>query len=267
MNPLIHTLALVKPLSEEAQAALAEATRFLHLGWADAFPAGEKSLGNSRNFLILMSPISLAEKAMDINTNSWNRFRYTLYSPAYDLVGQVFSRSRQRSVRLLDIHRGDRVLLIGAGTGLDLPYLPTDVSITATDLTPSMVKRLAKRGRDLGLHVKAQVMDGQKLELPDQSYDKIILHLILAVIPDPVACLREAERVLAPGGRIVVFDKFVPAGQKPGVLRRLTNNLTTFLFSDITRSIEDIASRTSLRIIRDEKADFGGSFRIILLGR
>jgi phosphatidylethanolamine/phosphatidyl-N-methylethanolamine N-methyltransferase len=204
---------------------------------------------------------------MEINTNSWNRIRYTLYSPAYDLVGQVFSDSRQRSVRLLDIHRGDRVLLIGAGTGLDLPYLPKDISVTATDLTPAMVKRLAKRGQDLGLNLKALVMDGQKLDLPTDSYDRIMLHLILAVIPDPVACLREAERVLAYGGRIVVFDKFLPPGQKPGMLRRLTNNVTNFFFSDINRSIEEIVSRTNLRILRDEKADFGGAFRILVLGR
>lgn len=204
---------------------------------------------------------------MEINTNSWNRLRYTLYSPAYDLIGQVFSQSRQRSIHLLNIHKADRVLLVGAGTGLDLPYLPKDVSIMATDLTPAMVSRLAKRGQELGLNLKARVMDGQKLDLPDDSYDRIILHLILAVIPDPVACLREAERVLAYGGRIVVFDKFMPPGQEPGVLRRLTNNVTNLLFSDITRSIEEIVSRTNLRILRDEKADFGGSFRILVLGR
>lgn len=202
---------------------------------------------------------------MNLNTNYWNKIRYTLYSPVYNLIGRVFLSSRQKAINLLAVRAGDKVLLVGAGTGLDLDFLPPTVLITATDITPAMVSRLARRGARLQLQVKAQVMDGQQLTLPDHAFDKIVLHLILAVIPDPVKCLQEAERVLKPGGQVVVFDKFLPPGKAPSKLRRWANVFTNFFFSDITRSFENLVALTNLKVILDEPANFNGNFRIILL--
>ena len=57
---------------------------------------------------------------MNLNTNLWNRLRYTLYTPIYDLlVGRIFTSSRRKSIELLHIQPGEKVLLVGAGTGLD----------------------------------------------------------------------------------------------------------------------------------------------------
>ncbi len=200
---------------------------------------------------------------MRINTNFWNKIRYTLYAPGYDLVADYFKESRKKSIESLQVKAGDKVLIIGAGTGLDLEFLPFDCEITATDITPSMIDRLNKRGKKLNRHVHAHVMDGQALKFEDHSFDKIILHLILAVIPDPVACIKEAERVLKHGGQIAVFDKFVPRGRQVSSFRKIANVLTNFLFSDITRDIESIVSNTGLTIISDEEADFNGNFRLI----
>lgn len=103
---------------------------------------------------------------------------------------------------------GESVLLVGAGTGLDLKYIPQNVAVTATDITPAMLGVLQLRARHRKL-LQVQQMDGQKLLYPNASFDAVVLHLILAVIPDPIACLREVERILKPNGRVVVFDKFL----------------------------------------------------------
>jgi len=202
---------------------------------------------------------------MKINTNRWNKFRYTLYTPGYDLVARVVEKSRKRSIESMQIQPGDKVLIVGAGTGLDLEFLPNNCEITATDLTPSMVERIKRRNLTTRLQVEAMVMDGQQLAFPDESFDKVILHLILAVIPDPVACIREASRVLKKGGSAVVFDKFVPKGRNVSLLRRFFNLFTNLIASDITRNTDDILDNCGLTVVSDEPADWNGNFRLIKL--
>jgi len=200
---------------------------------------------------------------MKVNTNRLNRIRYTLYTPGYDLVARLLNKSRKSSIESLNVKPNDKVLIIGAGTGLDLEFLPNDCEITATDITPSMVERMKRRNKKLNLHLQAMVMDGQALDFSDGSFDKVILHLILSVIPNPTACIKEAERVLKTGGTAVVYDKFVRKGAKASLFRRFANLFTNFLFSDITRDFESIASSSGLKVISDVDADLNGNFRII----
>lgn len=201
---------------------------------------------------------------MKINTNTWNRIRYTLYAPGYDLAGKIFDSSRKKAISKLGIKEGDKVLIVGAGTGLDLEFMPSGCHITATDITPSMVEYTRKRNEKLNLNLTAMVMDGQKLQFPDNTFDKVILHLILAVIPEPHACIREAERVLKAGGNISVFDKFVPQGKQVSWVRKLLNPVATFFFTDVTRSFETIVSHTGLTI-KTDTTEFKGLFRSIIL--
>lgn len=202
---------------------------------------------------------------MKINTNTWNRIRYTIYTPIYDFIVKYFGASRKRSIDELAIKPGEKVLIIGAGTGLDLEFMPKDCDITATDITPSMIARIKKRSVKQHRSVKAEVMDGQALTYADNSFDKVILHLIVAVIPDPVACLKEAERVLKTGGQITIYDKFVRRNARVSFGRRLANVFFSFVFTDITRSFESIVDKTNLTINSDNDADFNGNFRIIRL--
>ncbi|HYH81112.1 MAG TPA: class I SAM-dependent methyltransferase, partial [Longimicrobium sp.] len=110
-----------------------------------------------------------------------------------------------------------------------------------------------------------RVMDAQALEFADGSFDAVVLHLILAVVPDPVAAIREAERVLAPGGRAVVFDKWVPEGSRPSPLRRAANLVANLAATDITRSLGELVSATRMRVEHREPAGVGGFFSIALL--
>ena len=202
---------------------------------------------------------------MRINTNHWNKIRYTVFSPVYDLVAMWFSKYRKISIEQLDVQLGEKVLIVGAGTGLDLKFISKDADITATDITPAMLNKLVEQGMQLGLKVDARVMDGQQLQFPDAAFDKIILHLILAVIPDPVACIKEAERVLKPGGKIAVFDKFLPENERAGAAREILNIITGFFATEINRRFEDIISHTRLQVVKKAQADFNRNFRIFLL--
>ena len=76
-------------------------------------------------------------------TNRWNRFVYRLWSPIYDgLFDRFFAApGRQRAMVLIDLQPGERVLLVGVGTGADLPLLPAGVKATDLDLSPEMLAR------------------------------------------------------------------------------------------------------------------------------
>lgn len=201
---------------------------------------------------------------MRINTNRWNRIRYRLIAPLYDRIVR-FGATRKRSIALLGLESGERVLISGAGTGADLPYIPDGVEVVAVDLTPAMVERTRARAERLGRPVLAEVMDAQALDLPAESFDAVILHLIVAVAPDGRKVVAEAARVLRPGGRAVIFDKFAPEGRRPSLIRRIANLFANVVATDITRQLEPLVQGTGLEIVHRESAVRGGLFEIALL--
>lgn len=202
---------------------------------------------------------------MNVNTNRWNKIRYTIFTPIYDLVATYFNQSRQESISSLSIFSGAKVLIVGAGTGLDLIYLPKDCEIMATDITPAMVNRMINRNKKLKKNATFYVMDGHQLTFENESFDFVILHLILAVIPDPKKCLQEVERVLKTNGTVAVFDKFVKKEATVSIGRKVVNLFTNLFFSDVTRKIETIVASTNLTILANLDADFNGNFRRIIL--
>lgn len=198
-----------------------------------------------------------------LNTNRWNRLRYTLWAPVYDRLVGSFEQARADSLRRLELQPAERMLVVGAGTGADLPHLPGGCSALVTDLTPAM---LAVARPKLRPGMRIALMDGQRLAVKDAAFDAVVLHLILAVVPDPVRCLQESARAVRPGGRIVVFDKFVRGGRVPLAVR-LLNPLARVLFTEMTRDFEAIlaASAAPLVVQDDQSAFFGGLYRSLLL--
>lgn len=159
------------------------------------------------------------------------------------------------------------MLIVGAGTGLDLEFVQRGVAITAIDVTPAMLRRLTHRAARTGRQVTAHVMDARNLTFSDTSFDAVIMHLILAVMPQPELRLKEAARVLESGGRIAIFDKFLGDQEEPSNARRLVNVVTGTLFSEINRRLEPLVHGTGLVVDRNEPARFGGLFRSITLSK
>jgi ubiquinone/menaquinone biosynthesis C-methylase UbiE len=200
----------------------------------------------------------------------WHRLRYDIWSGGYDwFVGiEAVAAARRRSLDLLALQPGEDVLIDGCGTGLDLPFVPAGVHVTAFDLSPRMVDRARRRAAELGLEARIEVGDAMRLPYPDASFDAVLLHLILAIVADPRASLREVARVLRPGGRVAVFDKFVPGDEcHPGLVRRVLNVPSRLLFTDLTRCLEPLVAATPFEIEHQEPSLFGGQFRIAQLRR
>jgi len=196
-------------------------------------------------------------------TNIGLRRAYTVWAFFYDSAVRFLRWSRRRSLALLDFRTGDTVLLVGCGTGADFEFLPRDVEVTAVDLTPAMLRRAASKLE--GRHIRLLEMDAMDLRLPDNAFDKTVLHLILGVVPDPVRALREAERVTKPNGLLVALDKFWNRPARPPLLLRMANALLGGYVTAVDRNFHAILKRTSLKLLREIPLAFGGLYLIYLL--
>lgn len=190
------------------------------------------------------------------------QYSYTLLAPLYDVVvGSPSRAARRRSIAALGDLTGRQILLDGVGTGLDLPLLPAGAEAVGIDLTAAMLRRAAARARGVKLHQG----DAAALPYADGAFDAVIMHLILAVVPKPDRALAEAARVLKPGGRIAVLDKFLRPGQWAPV-RRLVSPLAGRLATHTDVVFEELlAASPGLAVISDDPALAGGWFRRILL--
>lgn len=195
-------------------------------------------------------------------TRWWNRTRYQLYAPIYDGVARPLEEGRKRAIENVSPTSDDRILLLGCGPGSDLEYLPSGASITAVDAAPAMVRRTEERAEALGMDVDARVGDAQALPFDDDAFDLVVLHLILSVVPTPQAVAAETGRVLAQNGRVSVYDKFIPEGSEPSLLRRALNPVARFLFSDLTRRLAPILSVGGLEAEEPRESALGGLYTI-----
>lgn len=196
---------------------------------------------------------------------------YRLAAPFYDLaMARVLGKARRQSIASLDLQPGDRLLVPGIGTGLDLPFLQSDLEIVGGDFVPAMLAKAESRRNNLGLaRVRLATLDAMALPVRNASFDAALLHLILAVAPDGRRVLSETCRAVAPGGRIAVLDKFRPADARPLPLPLWRRAAQGFLapFTDFNRRFEDMAEGLPLRILSDEGVLLGRTFRRILLLR
>ncbi len=197
--------------------------------------------------------------------NRRNLAIYRRWAPVYDWVMRpLYGGARRRAIALLALQPGEEVLIPGVGTGLDLPLLPPGVRITAIDLSPAMLAQArAKAG---GRPVSFAVMDAQVLPFPDTSFDAAILNLILSVVPDGAAVLRETWRVLRPGGRVIILDKFLPEQSRLSPLRRALGRVLRAIGTDPNRRLSELLGSPADLVIERNQADLlRGQYRLVLL--
>lgn len=100
-----------------------------------------------------------------------------------------------------------RVVEIGFGGGMNVRWYPPEVS-SVTAIEPSDVgwEISARRRARTSLPIERAGLDGQRLDLPDDSYDSALVTFSLCTVPDPLLALREARRVVRDGGRLHAFE-------------------------------------------------------------
>jgi len=199
-------------------------------------------------------------------TNSWNRFIYRLWAPVYDAsVNRFFLPGRRRALELLAVQPGERLLLVGVGTGADLPLLLSNIQVLGIDLSPAMLAKATRKQMNSRSTVQLVIADAQAPLVAEGTFDAAALNLILSVVPDGPAVVRLTLKSLKPGGRMVVFDKFQADAAPISPARRFLNTFSTVLGTDITRRFGPMLQGCPCSVILEESSLMGGIYRIYLL--
>lgn len=106
------------------------------------------------------------------------------------------------------LSRGQKVLEIGVGMGADyLEWLKAGAQVTGVDLSAASIERARHRAELAGYRTDLRVADAEHLPFEDNSFDVVYSYGVMHHSPDTAQCLREAFRVLKPGGqaRIMVY--------------------------------------------------------------
>src|SRR2546422_11413884 len=96
---------------------------------------------------------------------------YTSYARVYDhIFGKIFHDGREHAVRLLNLSMGERVLEVGVGTGLALPFYPRTCEAVGIDLSAGMLATSRHRRWELGLtDFSLQRSDASPMEFRDDT--------------------------------------------------------------------------------------------------
>jgi phosphatidylethanolamine/phosphatidyl-N-methylethanolamine N-methyltransferase len=193
---------------------------------------------------------------------------YERWAGFYDYVYTWLFSSAQRLTAARAAEAGKRILEIGVGTGLVLPYYPQHCSIIGVDLSFPMIKRAQKKIGARGMPDVAglSVMDAAHLALPSESFDAVTFPFVLTLIPKPEAALDEALRVIRPKGRIIITSRF---GAEGGLQARIEEKIEPAIAQvgwssafKISRILEWAKAKGGIHFIENCKTS---CFRVIVL--
>jgi len=124
----------------------------------------------------------------------------------------LFERMLQDYLDAMQIDTAETVLDIGCGTGVAARAIAHrrgfSGRVLGVDLSPALAQaatRLAA-GEGLDNRVEFRSGDSRRLALSDSAFDAVVAHTLLSHVDDPLVVLRQAARVVRPGGMIGIFD-------------------------------------------------------------
>ncbi len=156
--------------------------------------------------------------------------RYDRMAWLYDVYNAPMELgTRRKRRRLLQGARG-AVLEIGVGTGRNLEHYPAGVEITGVDVSPRMLRRAQRRTQPLGLSTTLLEGDAHALPFGDNDFDTTVGTCVLCSVADPVAVVREMDRVTHPDGQILLLEHVRPQARLLGWVADLATALTRRIF-------------------------------------
>lgn len=121
------------------------------------------------------------------------------------------------------------VLEIGAGAGANLSFYPGNISLTLLDKNPYMVKKLLKKTKLLAVDAEVILDSAEILPFPDNSFDSVVVTLVLCMVDNVNSVLDEIYRVLKPGGKFYFYEHIHSSNQRRSRVENYINPIWRIL--------------------------------------
>ena len=138
------------------------------------------------------TPPDLNTKMTERARTVWSLGDFARAGAEQVIVGELLARA-------IDIHPGERVLDVAAGSG---NAARRGASVTATDFVPQLLETAARRAGTEGLELETREADAQSLPFADGTFDVVLSTFGVIFAPDQSRAAAELLRVCRPGGRI-----------------------------------------------------------------
>jgi phosphatidylethanolamine/phosphatidyl-N-methylethanolamine N-methyltransferase len=191
----------------------------------------------------------------------------------YAALARVYDRGfdwalgpgRRQAVSALRVLSGERVLEVGVGTGLSLPYYPPDCRVTGIDISDEMLDQARERAAELGRDVDLRLMDARSLAFADATFDHVMAPYVISVVPEPDKVMAEIRRVCAPHGTVTVVNHFGSTSAPMRQIEKLLSPLSQWIGFRLDLPIETVTRAPGLEVVRVQKVNLLGMWRLIEL--
>lgn len=141
------------------------------------------------------------------------------------------------------------VLEVGVGTGKNLPYYPSNCTVTGIDFSPRMLEIAKNNIYKAKAPVTLLEMDAEHMDFPDNTFDCIINTFVFCSVPDPLQGLKEIKRVCKPGGTIVMIEHVRSNNLILGKIMDVLNPLVVNIIgANINRNTIENIERSGIKI-------------------
>ncbi len=182
---------------------------------------------------------------------------YAKLASVYDVFfGPPLHAGRLEAIERLAIRRGDRILEVGVGTGINAMLYPRGCHVTGIDISCEMLDKAHARLISHGIrHVELLQMDAAEMKFPDSSFDIVYAPYLINVVSDPVKVACEMRRVCQTGGRIVFLNHFLSANPLVSRAERLISPLTVHVGFKADLDLGAFLAQAELRPISIDKVN------------